>query len=363
MILKDLTETQKKTLFLLLRNKRMARFELASSLGITRASVSVQVKKLIDAGFLREAQKNEQNRRGQPSIALELVPRQAYSIGTSLSPDHISTVIMDLTGEILAEHREINTYDSILAASQAAQSNSESLIQRQALSASTLIGTGVSLPVNFPTPQSYAIGSSMRRWSGEDARQSLLKVFGPDLIVENDATAAAIGENVLGNQSNFSSFFYLYLGKGIGGAPIINGSALRGHFGNAGRVGALSRHPNLRPSVTSLGEEIERLSLLSSEPRDLSALFTQHSDTLEAWSKASITELSETIFQVTTILDPQGIVIGGTMPQSLRLWLKDRIQFNDLNYAFSQQVKCPKITVSQLPGDFAAAIGAATLFN
>lgn len=362
-MLKDLTETQRRILFLLRRNKLLSRSDLAASLGITRASVSVQVKNLIEAGFLKEAQKIEENRRGQPSIALELVARRAYSIGISLSPDHITTVLMDLTGEIIDESRRENPFDTILEASQAALENTQTQIGKAALQGANPIGTGISLPVNLQASQAYEVGSSMRRWSGEDARQSLLKVFGPELVIENDATAAAIGENAFGNECNFSSFFYLYLGKGIGGAPVIDGSVLRGHFGNAGRVGALSRQQALRPSVTSLSEEIGRLSLADHGAVDLEATFARHCDALDAWAKASVVELNETVYQVTTIMDPQGIILGGTMPPALRHWFKERIQFSEIDYPFSHQVSCPRVTVSGLPGDFAAAIGAATLLG
>lgn len=362
-MLDNLTENQRRTLFLLRRNKGMSRSELAKTLGITRASVSVQVKNLIEAGLIHEAQKIESNRRGQPSIALELAPRQAYSVGISLSPEHISTVLMDLTGEILAESREANEHDSILMASQAAKATSETLARSFAHTNAHLLGTGVSLPVNFRDSETFAVGSNMHQWSKEDAKQSLRRVFGPNVFVENDATAAAIGENALGNPSDFSSFFYLYLGKGIGGAPVIDGHPLRGHFGNSGRVGALSQSQTLRPSMMSLGAELDRLNIPASERDDLRKLLEIHADALNAWSAAAICELCKTIFQVTAILDPQGIVLGGTMPFALRDWLKENVHFRDLDYAYAHQVKCPTIVTSEVSGDFAASIGAATLFG
>lgn len=341
----------------------MARSVLADELGITRASISVQVKKLIEGGLLREAEKIESSRRGQPSIALELVPRQAFSVGVSLSPDHISVVLMDLTGEILAESREPNAHDSVLAASQAARTRAETLAHSCELEASALIGTGVSLPVNFQGAQNFALGSSMHRWSGEDARNSLRQVFGSDVRVENDATAAAIGENALGNHLNFNSFFYIYLGKGVGGAPVIGGHPLRGHFGNAGRVGALSHNRAHRPSMTSLMEELDRLNIRPGKREDLRAVVENHAGQMQTWTSTAVRELCQTVYQVTTILDPQGIILGGAMPHSLRDWFKDEISFCGLDYVYADQVKCPEIAVSKLPGDFAASIGAATFFS
>jgi glucokinase len=71
--------------------------------------------------------------------------------------------------------------------------------------------------------------------------------LGLDCRIENDATAATIGENWLGASRGFSNVLGITLGTGVGGGIIMNGSVLRGPDGTAGEIGHMSIVPNGRP--------------------------------------------------------------------------------------------------------------------
>ena len=55
-----------------------------------------------------------------------------------------------------------------------------------------------------------------------------------EAILENDANAAAVGENWMGASKGFANSICVTLGTGVGGGIIINGSILRGIDGTAG---------------------------------------------------------------------------------------------------------------------------------
>jgi len=57
------------------------------------------------------------------------------------------------------------------------------------------------------------------------------------VVVENDATTAALAELHLGHGRQYSSFLVLTLGTGIGGGLVIDGRLRRGRHGFAGEVG------------------------------------------------------------------------------------------------------------------------------
>jgi Transcriptional regulator/sugar kinase len=78
------------------------------------------------------------------------------------------------------------------------------------------------------------------------AIESLYEVNLKDLIeeqvnlpvyVENDANAAAIAEQWIGNAQDCQNYLCLVLGTGIGGGIVINGEVFRGHHGMAGEFG------------------------------------------------------------------------------------------------------------------------------
>jgi glucokinase len=61
--------------------------------------------------------------------------------------------------------------------------------------------------------------------------------LGCPVIVENDATAAALGEALHGHGRSYRSFVLMTLGTGIGGGLVLEGAVRRGSFGFAGEIG------------------------------------------------------------------------------------------------------------------------------
>src|SRR5690606_12672697 len=67
--------------------------------------------------------------------------------------------------------------------------------------------------------------------------RKLAEIVGAQVVLENDATAAAIGESWVGAAKGFANSICLTLGTGVGGGIIIDGKVLRGPDGTAGEIG------------------------------------------------------------------------------------------------------------------------------
>lgn len=67
--------------------------------------------------------------------------------------------------------------------------------------------------------------------------RKLSEMIGASVVLENDATAAAIGESWVGAAKGFANSICLTLGTGVGGGIIIDGKVLRGPDGTAGEIG------------------------------------------------------------------------------------------------------------------------------
>ena len=67
------------------------------------------------------------------------------------------------------------------------------------------------------------------------------------VVLENDATAAAIGEHWLGSSKTAESSIFVTLGTGIGGGLILDGRTYRGIDGTAGEVGHVVVEPEGEP--------------------------------------------------------------------------------------------------------------------
>ena len=79
---------------------------------------------------------------------------------------------------------------------------------------------------------------------GVPFRPMLEKALGIEVILENDATAAAIGEHWLGASQECDSSICVTLGTGVGGGIMIGGQPVRGPDGTAGEIGHICVEPN-----------------------------------------------------------------------------------------------------------------------
>jgi glucokinase len=73
--------------------------------------------------------------------------------------------------------------------------------------------------------------------NGSHLPRKLSEMIGAPVVLENDATAAAIGESWVGAATGYANSICLTLGTGVGGGIIIDGKVLRGPDGTAGEIG------------------------------------------------------------------------------------------------------------------------------
>ncbi len=81
-------------------------------------------------------------------------------------------------------------------------------------------------------------------WRGEDVRARLAARWGVPVVLENDATAAAYGESVLGAAVGQDPALLVTLGTGIGAGLLVDGRLVRGRNGMAGEFGHMQVVPD-----------------------------------------------------------------------------------------------------------------------
>ena len=83
--------------------------------------------------------------------------------------------------------------------------------------------------------------------TGMNLKTALVDLFHLPVTIENDATAAGIGEHWIGATRDVENAICVTLGTGIGGGIIINNEPLRGKDGTGGEIGHISVEPDGRP--------------------------------------------------------------------------------------------------------------------
>ncbi|MFD7225760.1 ROK family protein [Streptomyces sp. NPDC059892] len=218
----------------------LSRVEIAEQTGLTPQAVSRITRNLLTAGLLAEDGRQSAG-AGKPRVPLRLRPDAASAIGVHLDPEMISVVAVDLCGGIL-DRRQMHLFErrdpgwclehmTRLALESAA-------VARQASEA--LLGVGVAVPGPVDARAGIVLDPPLfDGWEQVELKAELIERLGTAVIVEKDATAAAIGERWLGAADRAGDFVYLYLGAGAGSGAFLNGDVYRGTTGNAGEMGEL----------------------------------------------------------------------------------------------------------------------------
>jgi glucokinase len=119
---------------------------------------------------------------------------------------------------------------------------------RARLGAAGLAGIGVAVP-GFILLEKGVICNSNNLASLEDFpfRDEMSQRLGAPVILENDANAAALGEQWIGAGRGVADLVLLTLGTGIGGGIVSGGKVVHGFLGMAGELGHITVVPNGNP--------------------------------------------------------------------------------------------------------------------
>ena len=203
-----------------------------------------------------------------------------------------------------------------------------------------LLGIGVAMPGPFGVEGITSVGpTALPGWQDFPLAAELQRATGLPTIVENDATAAAIGERLHGAARQLTSFVYLFVGTGLGAGLILGGQLYRGNARNAGEIGHMIVEPGGKPCVCGNRGCLERyLSLRAAyewlelpdpdhaSPELLTELLARGDKRLEGWIESVIAPTRRAINILESVLDPDAIVLGGFMPLPLLQRLFDRLE-------------------------------------
>ncbi|MGW3347452.1 ROK family protein [Nonomuraea rubra] len=205
------------------------------------------------------------------------------------------------------------------------------------------------------------------------------ETFGVPAALENDATAAALGEFRYGAGRGTSTMVYLTISTGVGGGSVIGGRLHRGAAGNGGELGHVMVRPGGRKcscgrrgcleayaSGTSIAERA-REALAAGRPSSLSALALPTAEDVsraaEAGDPLAIEVWDETTWALGTALtdlvnafEPELVVLGGGVTRS-GARLLDPVAAAVARDAMPPAARAARFTLAEL-GDGVCVVGA-----
>ncbi len=303
----------------------LSRADVAKRSGLTPQTVSNLMSELIARGLVRESGQR-QGARGRSPTLLSVRPDGAYSIGLDLDRGHLTGLLIDLSGEVRARVHVERGFPSPEEALDLVVDAVDELSAE--VDPRRLWGVGI----GFPGPLRISGGAvdnvinpeGFPGWENVSMRALLARRLSAPVFLENNATAAALGEGFYGVGAGLSSYFYCFLGVGLGGAIVVSGRPVRGWQGNAGELGYLPVHPGAsadhlgrRFDLFRLYERLREAGVPASGYADLARLATAGERLVLEWLDEAAAGLAPALVAAEYLLDPEAVVMGGAWERPL----------------------------------------------
>jgi glucokinase len=170
-----------------------------------------------------------------------------YSIGVDLGGTNLRVAAINAQGQVMNRISIPANYEvgpehvvsDIVSAVNQIRMHSDS---------DSLRGVGIGVPGFIDMHRGVVIGAAnLPGFEGFPIRDEIQRHLSTNIVLENDANAAALGEMWMGAGRNYKDLILLTLGTGIGGGIIINGAVLHGTQGMAGEFGHMTVFPEGNP--------------------------------------------------------------------------------------------------------------------
>ena len=311
-----------------------ARAEIASVTGLSPQSVTSLIDELVEDGLVRVVGRRPAA-RGQPPIDLALNLEGGFAVGLQVELGRLSGIVTDIGGNVRAEASLDCSTDDPGATIFSLRQLIEDLVEQSAIDPMRLWGIGIVLPGPFGAVAGVENDPlAMPKWSQVALKDQLSMALSLPVFIGNDATAAAVGEQMNGVARDLRTFFYLYISEGIGGGLFVEGQPVLGAFGNAGEIGRMcfatgkgdvETLENVA-SLSVLRHRLKRAGHRKASYLAIDALLATDARMVDSWLSDAAACLRLAVANIENLLDPEAIVIGGQIPASYLKRLLDLMQ-------------------------------------
>ena len=356
-------------------NSGLSRSELAAAVGLTKSTVSLLVRELIDEGWLAEREVVATGDLGRRPTPLFVDPGRLFLVGGEVGIESVRVVVTTLTGEVVAQAR--STYGaarSVKACIGVLASAMLRACKQLDGAAQRVIGVGVGLPGGVDEVRGFLHFAPNLHWRDVPVGELLAErlagsaLAGVPLFLQNEADVAALGEKEFNPAEAADPLLYVSVNQGVGAGVIVGDRLLLGRHGLAGEVGHMVLQvdgPKCSCGRKGCAEALIGLHAmlpgavvddpLSEVQRRLAA---GDADTRRAVKRAGAS-LGVLLQNLAAAYDPDSIVLGGSAVELGDAFLQPAL--NTLNdYAAAAGLSPPTVRVSCFGAD-AVAVGAAAL--
>lgn len=349
-----------------------SRTEIAHNLGLSPASVSRIVGRLMDDGLVGDGGR-VQSDGGRPRALVSFRRDAGAVIAVDLGGTSCHAALADLAGTVLAEDlRPTRTGDEAFSTLLATIESMRAEALRREL---PVVALAVGVPGILDPESGRAYDAPRVGWDGFPVVERLLDAVDLPFVVDNDVNLAALAHAWRGDGRRIADFVTLSVGTGTGAAIVSGGRLLQGHHNAGGEVGYIVvRKKDIgRPVTDGLGAFESFASGPGVASRARALMSAGHRSTLsdaeitpqavleaatrgDALARQVVDELLDDlamgIVALSALVDPEVVVLEGGVGRSLGPFLDELTARIAPSVPFS-----PRIVLSSL-GQDATVLGA-----
>jgi predicted NBD/HSP70 family sugar kinase len=298
----------------------ISRAEVARRTGISRPTVSLVLRSLVEDGLVRETE-HETDGPHYGAVYYEAHPEAAAVLAVDFGSGAVRTALCDLAGEVRARE-EIRSRGSVDERIDALASTARSLLRRSKLPADLLENAVVALPAVVSPADGKVSSADLQGLGPGDLRERLEQALRVPVALENDVNLAAVAEQRHGVAAGVADVTFLLVGAGRGAAVVIDWKLHRGHQGAAGELDAIrnGRADDADPCAAAISHcaaETARAkkTILESpyEIRDVFAAARIGDDVAIAVVEETARRIALHILPLVATLDVPLVVLGGSV--------------------------------------------------
>jgi predicted NBD/HSP70 family sugar kinase len=227
--------TDERVLRAFLERDRLTRAELAVRTGLSKPTASESVRRLTEAGLLRDTGERTTG-RGRVGTYYALSESLGAAAVVGIAPEGITVELVNVRGDVVAREREDlrrpaaaeDVSGSLRTAVERALAGATSRARSAVVSAADPVDRGTGRLVHLPDAP-FLVGELC-------PAETLADLVDGPVLVDNDVNWAARAERSAAGAHPPDDFVYLHLGEGLGCAVVSDGEVRRGQVGIAGEI-------------------------------------------------------------------------------------------------------------------------------
>ena len=294
--------------------RRLTRAELATHTGLSKPTVSDSVRRLTDAGLVRDTGERTTG-RGRVGTYYGLADNLGAALVVDISPAGIVAETVDVHGEVTArEHRDITRPARPAQVEHALRAVVDGVLRNDTVSARVAVISAAD-PVDRTTGRLVHLPDAPFLVGELSPAELLQETVTGAVTVDTDVHWAARAERRAAPEP-LDDFVYLYLGAGLGCAVVSDGEVRRGHAGIAGEIAHIITH-GADGQATAFTEVFAQLGLREPDSTAIDTTALLASIDENAASDAKIRAIlaraiGDVVSALVAVSDPELVVAGGS---------------------------------------------------